>query len=143
MMMTVNRRISSHHHYQIFTDTLLSHAALEQRIEYDRYRGSFQSLLVWSRRLRFDWHRDKKCQAPPLEFTGHMRSTFLVRNNFRHRRDIENAYLQAINQAQSEIILANAYFLPGRNFRHALLRAASRGVVQTLGRSCGIRTLSN
>lgn len=53
---------------------------------------------------------------------------FLVRDNLRHRRDIENAYLQAISQAQHEIIIANAYFLPGRRFRHVLLRAAHRGV---------------
>ncbi|MGA6924657.1 MAG: phospholipase D-like domain-containing protein, partial [Desulfosarcina sp.] len=49
-------------------------------------------------------------------------------NNIRHRRDIEAAYLQAIEQAQREIILANAYFLPGLNFRHALVNAAGRGV---------------
>lgn len=84
--------------------------------------------VVWSRRLRFDWHRDKKWKAPPSEAVGNMRAAFLVRDNFRHRRDIENAYLQAIAQAQSEIILANAYFLPGRNFRQALLAAAGRGV---------------
>jgi phosphatidylserine/phosphatidylglycerophosphate/cardiolipin synthase-like enzyme len=57
-----------------------------------------------------------------------MQAAFLVRNNIRHRRDIEDAYLQAIEQAQSEIILANAYFLPGLNFRHALVDAAGRGV---------------
>jgi len=57
-----------------------------------------------------------------------MRSAFLVRDNIRHRRDIEDAYLQAIEQSQFEIILANAYFLPGMNFRHALLDAAGRGV---------------
>ncbi len=84
---------------------------------------------VWSGRLRFDWHLDKKRKAPPPpESVGRMRSTFLVRDNFRHRRDIENAYLLAIEQAKSEIILANAYFLPGLNFRHALMAAADRGV---------------
>jgi cardiolipin synthase len=57
-----------------------------------------------------------------------MRSAFLVRDNIRHRRDIEDAYLGAIEQAQFEIILANAYFLPGLNFRHALVDAAGRGV---------------
>jgi len=59
---------------------------------------------------------------------GSMKAAFLVRDNFRHRRDIEAAYLGAIRQAESEIILANAYFLPGRNFRHALIAAAGRGV---------------
>ncbi len=52
----------------------------------------------------------------------------LVRDSLRHRRDIEHAYLRAINDAHSEIILAHAYFLPGRLFRRALVKAASRGV---------------
>ncbi|WP_435626794.1 cardiolipin synthase ClsB [Candidatus Ferrigenium straubiae] len=52
----------------------------------------------------------------------------LLRDNLRHRRDIERAYLKAIAGAQHEIIIANAYFLPGRIFRRALKRAARRGV---------------
>ncbi len=59
---------------------------------------------------------------------GKMSAAFLVRDNFRHRRDIEAAYLRAIDQAQAEIILANAYFLPGLDFRHALIHAVGRGV---------------
>ncbi|MEJ2201358.1 MAG: phospholipase D-like domain-containing protein [Desulfuromonadaceae bacterium] len=57
-----------------------------------------------------------------------MPATLLLRDNIRHRRDIERAYLRAIDQARSEIILAHAYFLPGTDFRHALLQAARRGV---------------
>jgi len=53
---------------------------------------------------------------------------FLLRDNVRHRRDIERAYLDAIDAARSEIIIANAYFLPGRVFRQALIQAVSRGV---------------
>ncbi|HEX5338506.1 MAG TPA: cardiolipin synthase ClsB [Gallionella sp.] len=52
----------------------------------------------------------------------------LLRDNLRHRRDIERAYLKAIAGAQREIIIANAYFLPGRLFRRALRQAAQRGV---------------
>jgi len=59
---------------------------------------------------------------------GQMEAAFLVRDNFRHRRSIERAYLQAICKAQSEIILASAYFLPGRTFRRALTDATKRGV---------------
>jgi cardiolipin synthase A/B len=55
-------------------------------------------------------------------------AAFLLRDNILHRRDIEEAYLSAINHAQSEIIIANAYFVPGRRFRQALLAAAKRGV---------------
>jgi cardiolipin synthase A/B len=82
---------------------------------------------AWTRfRPGWGWHRDR--QAPSFEPGSSRRTTFLIRDNIRHRRDIEDAYLQAIKQAQSEIILANAYFLPGLNFRHALLDAAKRGV---------------
>ncbi|MGA7594322.1 MAG: cardiolipin synthase ClsB [Gallionella sp.] len=52
----------------------------------------------------------------------------VLRDNLRHRHDIENAYLKAIEGARHEIIIANAYFLPGRVFRMALIQAAQRGV---------------
>jgi cardiolipin synthase len=54
--------------------------------------------------------------------------SLLLRDNLRHRRDIEHAYLKAISGAQHEIIIANAYFLPRRIFRIALIHAAQRGV---------------
>ena len=52
----------------------------------------------------------------------------VLRDSLRHRRDIENAYLKAMDDARSEIIIANAYFLPGRAFRMGLIQAAQRGV---------------
>lgn len=57
-----------------------------------------------------------------------VQAAFVVRDNLRHRRSIELAYLSAIHQAKSEIIIANAYFLPGKAFREALISAAKRGV---------------
>lgn len=54
--------------------------------------------------------------------------SLLLRDNLRHRRDIERAYLRAIAGARSEIVIANAYFLPGRTFRRALVAAAASGV---------------
>lgn len=59
---------------------------------------------------------------------GTQRAALLIRDNIRHRSDIEDAYLEAIESAREEIIIANAYFLPGIRFRHALGRAAERGV---------------
>jgi cardiolipin synthase len=53
---------------------------------------------------------------------------FIFRDNLRHRYDIEYAYLKAIAAAKHEVIIATAYFLPGRRFRHVLLHAARRGV---------------
>lgn len=63
---------------------------------------------------------------------GDSHAMLLIRDNLRHRRDIENAYLAAIENAHSEIFIANAYFLPGRRFRKALEAAAKRGVVVRL-----------
>ncbi len=63
---------------------------------------------------------------------GEQSAAFVVRDNFRHRSDIEDAYLAAIDGAHDEILIANAYFFPGIRFRRALLRAAARGVRVTL-----------
>lgn len=59
---------------------------------------------------------------------GTIRAALLIRDNLRHRHDIEHAYMQAIHAARSEILISNAYFLPGRSFRKVLLAAARRGV---------------
>lgn len=53
---------------------------------------------------------------------------FLMRDNVQHRHDILFGYLRAIESAKKEIIIANAYFLPGFWLSKALLNAASRGV---------------
>ena len=63
---------------------------------------------------------------PPT--SGAQRAALVVRDNFRHRSDIEDEYLAAIEGAREEVIIANAYFFPGRRFRRALTQAAARGV---------------
>jgi cardiolipin synthase len=57
---------------------------------------------------------------------------FIARDNLHHRRDIERAYLKAIGQSRNEIWLTTPYFMPGRRFRKALIRAAERGVAVNL-----------
>ena len=57
-----------------------------------------------------------------------MRAALLLRDNVRHRTRIEKAYRRAIGTAREEIIIANAYFLPGGKLRRALVMAARRGV---------------
>lgn len=52
----------------------------------------------------------------------------LLRDNLRHRRSIETAYLEAVAGAREEVLIANAYFIPGHRFRAALRAAAARGV---------------
>jgi cardiolipin synthase len=59
---------------------------------------------------------------------GGTRAALLLRDNLRHRSRIERAYRKAIAEAREEIIIANAYFAPGRKLRQALVHARQRGV---------------
>jgi cardiolipin synthase len=77
-------------------------------------------------------YRHAPALTPPAGARGSQRAAFVVRDNIMHRRDIEQHYLAAIAQASDEILIANAYFLPGRTFRRVLLDAAARGVRVTL-----------
>lgn len=61
-----------------------------------------------------------------------MRASLVLRDNFRFRRRIESTYRLAISQARREIVIANAYFVPGVQLQRALIRAARRGVKVTL-----------
>ncbi|SEA10202.1 phospholipase D-like domain-containing protein [Paraburkholderia sartisoli] len=60
--------------------------------------------------------------------TGQPCVGFVARDNLVNRRAIEKAYLAAIGQARTEVLLANPYFMPGRKLRRALTHAARRGV---------------
>jgi len=65
---------------------------------------------------------------PACAQVGGQAAAFLIRDNIRHRNDILHAYIEAIAAAQDEILIANAYFLPGVRFGLALQAAARRGV---------------
>ena len=65
---------------------------------------------------------------PVPETRGTQRAAFLVRDNLWHRNDIEDAYLAAVAEARSEVLIASSYFFPGLAFRRALVDAAARGV---------------
>ena len=83
-------------------------------------------IVTWvSLKRRYRQARNTLQSAAPC---GNQKAAFLMRDNIRHRRDIENAYLTAIGNARKNILIANAYFLPGRRFREALSAAAQRGV---------------
>ncbi len=84
---------------------------------------------AWSLRLR-----GAKARAAEPKEPGERRlatgasAGLLLRDNLRNRRKIETAYLRAIEGARQEVIIANAYFLPGARLRKALVQAARRGV---------------
>ncbi|HWV63571.1 MAG TPA: cardiolipin synthase ClsB [Oxalicibacterium sp.] len=83
---------------------------------------------------RISWMHFRQAHDNPVErlpqptTAGTMRAAYVIRNNVLHRRDIERAYLRAIGTARREILIANAYFLPGKAFRRALIAASKRGV---------------
>ena len=58
--------------------------------------------------------------------TGPVR--LVLRDNLSHRRAIQRRYLRAIAAAHTDILIANAFFLPTSALRRALQNAASRGV---------------
>ncbi len=77
---------------------------------------------------------DVPALEPPVrgKRVGAQTAKFVTRDNLRHRRAIEHAYLAAIRTAKHDIMIANAYFFPGIRFRRALIAAAQRGVKVTL-----------
>jgi cardiolipin synthase len=79
-------------------------------------------------------HRDPGIRSPQVSRSpaGEMTAALLVRDNVFRRREIEEAYLDGIRGAKREVIIASAYFLPGRRIRHELVRASVRGVKVTL-----------
>ena len=65
---------------------------------------------------------------PQLPLAHSARAALVLRDNVRQRTQIERAYRKAIGEARSEIIIANAYFMPGARLRQGLIHAARRGV---------------
>jgi cardiolipin synthase len=93
-----------------------------QRLRKAQLAGSLMTLRASGTQATVD--------APPLRSHGMPRGKagLLMRDNVRNRATIERAYLRAIGRAREEIIIANAYFVPGGRMRRALANAARRGV---------------
>ena len=75
--------------------------------------------------LHLPWLQDAQLAQGPKWVA---RAGLLLRDNVLHRSQIEKAYRRAIGKARHDILIANAYFLPGRKLRQALIHAAQRGV---------------
>jgi len=92
-----------------------------------------ESQMQWARLgkmslfRRFSMLREKRA-LQKVESDNSVLAGFVVRDNLRNRRTIQNAYLHALGHARKSVLLANPYFAPGRRFRHALASAAQRGV---------------
>ena len=90
----------------------------------------------WRRWPGFDMLAGRGSRNAPsiaaVPLTDGKRAALVVRDSLRHRRDIEDAYIELIEAAHFEVVIANAYFFPTRRFRRALLQAARRNVTITL-----------
>jgi len=69
---------------------------------------------------------------PPHPTHGHAfhnaAAALVLRDNLLNRSRIEQAYRKAIATARHDVLIANAYFVPGARLRRALTAAAQRGV---------------
>ncbi|TXT36533.1 MAG: putative cardiolipin synthase [Comamonadaceae bacterium] len=91
-----------------------------QRAKQVDWKGAWQA-------LQQAVHEKRQAGSPPTT-TGGAWAELVLRDNVRFRTRIERAYRQALGEARHDIVLANAYFLPGRKIRKSLIHAAQRGV---------------
>ena len=108
----------AHAHATMARQWLRMKAATQMR--HARLAGALQSYRAWRIAAR------SPAAAPRT--ASRSRAALLLRDNLRNRARIERAYYRAIGHAREEIIIANAYFVPGAKMRRALISAARRGV---------------
>jgi cardiolipin synthase len=93
----------------------------------DRHKVKRLKHWVQQARMRLT-PREQGQLAHATTLTEPMRSAFVMRDNLRQRKTIEQASLHAIRQARQRIDIVTPYFYPRRVIRLALRTAASRGV---------------
>lgn len=92
-----------------------------------------QWVRIGQMKLLARWENFKKMRASrEVQVYGAALAGLVVRDNWRNRRTIQRAYLQALGRARESAYLTNPYFAPGRKLRRALEAAAARGVRVTL-----------
>lgn len=109
----------------IVTDISRAQRGLWLRMSWRR-RDDWSAFYRRLKRWR-DWRQRGVKWEQPVHDPG-VRAVLLLRDNLRYRQTIENAYLATMNEATTDILVANAYFFPGRRLRKALVAAAHRGV---------------
>ncbi len=106
---------------------------------WDRLQLTRQLEHLQFERARQIWRQPVR--VPPMDRGDGARSdglqagaeaALVLRDNVQNRTRIERTYRKAIADARNEVLIANAYFLPGGKLRRALIHAAKRGVRVTL-----------
>jgi cardiolipin synthase A/B len=104
----------------------MSHLWLRMQAMRDMSRARLAGALTSLRASRHGLPRPAAAVPEPEPHTS--RAALVLRDNLLNRTRIERAYRRAIGNAREEIIIANAYFVPGGKMRRALISAAGRGV---------------
>ncbi|AHL75677.1 cardiolipin synthase 2 [Stutzerimonas stutzeri] len=102
---------------------------VEGPIVHDIHRFALSTIAPNQANRRW-WHRRVRTQSNGYVGVsrGEARALFVTRDNHNHRNDIEQHYLQAIRDARSRLVIANAYFFPGYRVLREIRNAARRGV---------------
>lgn len=79
-------------------------------------------------RTRFSWRGLFRRSVRQTPHSGDTVAALVLRDNDKHRDDIEQHYRIGVRAAKNEITIANAYFFPGYRFLRDLRQAAKRGV---------------
>jgi len=101
------------------------HAFARAVLDHDLTEGTSD---VRSRPHRLGWRRSRYT-TPAV---GEAQVLFLVRDNVAHRADIERHYRAVIRAARREVVIANAYFVPGYRLLREIRNAARHGVQVSL-----------
>lgn len=102
---------------------------VEGPVVHDIHRFALENIAPAQAGRRW-WQRRVRTQSNGYVGTsrGEARALFVTRDNNDHRNDIEEHYLQAIRDARSRLLIANAYFFPGYRVLREIRNAARRGV---------------
>ncbi len=102
---------------------------VEGPVVHDIHRFALANIAPAQTNRRW-WHRRVRTQSNGFvgASRGEARALLVTRDNHNHRTDIEQHYLQAIRDARSRLLIANAYFFPGYRVLREIRNAARRGV---------------
>ncbi len=99
------------------------------RVEGPAVRGLVNCLFAaWRRAGGPPLGRTRRSDSGPPKKAEDQQVRVLGESYFRSRRQISTAYLQALHGASRTAWITNAYFVPDRSVRHALVGAVRRGV---------------
>ena len=88
----------------------------------------FVQQAIGSEQVTRRWWGHRSHQPARNSTPGDAQALFVHRDNDEHRDDIEKHYLEMLQKAKQDVIIANAYFFPGYRLLREMRNSAQRGV---------------